>query len=292
MQYPLSSRRLAEVKKELIATNEEKLKKMEARARRDGRQRGRDADTPSNSSKKPADMDLLFRLGLLNECPRCGFSMSSDEDQKLTPSEHLNSCNDKAAQAKHVEIISAREAADFKAKEKAANAFEISAEAAWRASGCVLGTLWTLPVNLIIKLCKNAGLIVVGDKVALIREYVKYAKSHKYLAIADKGITTSSSGPVDLTNIEDVDAYELPSNLHSLEADQLAAVCASFGLPGETADGKKSLIERLERQRFRGRELDAGLIPLSARLEDDSNGQRKRMLANRNVASAPKRIKM
>ena len=78
---------------------------------------------------------------------------------------------------------------------------------------------------------------------------------------------------MDVASADELDAHELPSNLHALEAEQLAAVAAALGLPGETVDGKAALIRTIESAALRGRTVEAGLAgATSGALEDSETG--------------------
>lgn len=47
---------------------------------------------------------------------------------------------------------------------------------------------------------------------------------------------------VHRAGIEDVEHHELPTNLNTMEAEQLAAVCASYGIEFKEDDRKSTLI--------------------------------------------------
>ena len=46
-------------------------------------------------------------------------------------------------------------------------------------------------------------------------------------------------------------SQELPSNLHQMEAEQLQAVCAGYGLEYDDSDGKRELIKIIEGARYK-----------------------------------------
>jgi hypothetical protein len=139
----------AQVRKELAAAQELRLRQAEARARREGRAASRvvaPAQLPPQSrpsgaktfaaaaaSSLPLDaghkqqQEALFRLRLIDECPRCGASMNTDDDDALEGhAEHLDRCNDAAAHKRHAAALAAREATARTAASKA----ELAAEAA------------------------------------------------------------------------------------------------------------------------------------------------------------------
>ena len=59
----------------------------------------------------------------------------------------------------------------------------------------------------------------------------------------------------DAAGIRGVDAEDLPQNLWALEAGELRAVCASYGVACGAGDAKVELIAKLERARFKGSQV-------------------------------------
>lgn len=141
-----------------------------------------------------------------------------------------------------------------------------------------------LPQRALATLCRGVGLSEEGDKVALVRRYADHCRAaaadgDRVLALLDRAPSPSrgtisqslvstvgrpqSQGTrrrrADVASACQLDAHELPENLHALEAEQLAAVAAALGLPGETSDGKAALIASIESAVFRGRHVEAGL---------------------------------
>ena len=57
-----------------------------------------------------------------------------------------------------------------------------------------------------------------------------------------------------------MDAHELPSNIERLDAEQLACLCAAYGIAGDERDGKAKLVRTLERERFKGSFEAAGML--------------------------------
>ena len=69
----------------------------------------------------------------------------------------------------------------------------------------------------------------------------------------DKDALETTDVGYDTAGIADVDNEDLPSNLHSMETEELKAVCASYGIKYDNKkDGKYSLIAKLETARFKG----------------------------------------
>ena len=284
-QHPVSSRRIAEVKKELAQLQEERMRRADARARREGRMKQRDApvSSSSSSSNKAVDPESLFKLELSDECPRCGLFMHRDSEE--THAEHLASCSDKKAHAAHKEVLKARAAKVAAVATKAEQADDAAALARWEAGGRVVGNVWMLPERVLAKLCTTAGLTSTGSKVELVRRLADHlreeARRGGVLRLMDdpgaKASNVRGGGGggggggrlrVDAADIADLDAHEMPSNLHSLDTEQLAAVCAAFGLAGDAKSGKETLIKILERARFKDRLEDVGLSAM-AMLEDE-----------------------
>jgi hypothetical protein len=161
----------------------------------------------------------------------------------------------------------------------------------WEAGGCVVGRLWVLPQRVLMSLCRDVGLPDDGDKVALVRRYAdncraaEAAAGRRVLALTDapgsKAAPSSSSASsaslrarqrADAADVTQLDDHELPSNLHALESDQLAAVCAALGLPGTASETKATLIRTIEHGRFKGRLADAGFDAAPQALEDRGDG--------------------
>ena len=329
MQYPVSARRLGEVKKELAVAQEERMKRADAAARRQGRAKTRVADvwggggaaaaaaSSSSSSSRTAaassaasasgavlNQEALFRLELVDECPRCGATLEAGGE---SPEEHLEGCTDAKAHAAHAASVRARAAKASAATSRAEAAEDASALARWEAAGRVVGSLWTLPPRVLASLCVASGLDGEGAKVDLIRGYAAHCRAaaaaraksapRMIMDAGDSGSSRRGSGVAssssssslsvsasvatwDVAGIADLDTHELPSNLHALEADQLACVCAACGLPGDAEDGKAALIRVLERARFKGQEEAAGLLPPRGMLEDGGRGRGAKTLKN------------
>ena len=302
LQAAVSARRLAEVKRELLASQEERMRRADARARREGRAKTRAPETASAATTADSggvqQAEAAFRLELVDECPRCGAHLTVDDASGLleSPDEHLKRCTDSKAHATHAAAIRARAAA-AKATAARASAAEVSgALAAWEACGRVVGTLWTLPEAALASLCAGAGLAATApSKDILVRRYADHCRAVAAMSRSGRLLEDGSAdgvgsrrkatgaAAVDVAGIADVDSHELPSNLHSLDAAQLACVAAAFGIAGSASDGKAVLIRRLEGARFAGREADAGIRPrqsAGAVIGDVSAAQRRRAIKN------------
>ena len=86
----------------------------------------------------------------------------------------------------------------------------------------------------------------------------------------------ADAAPADTAGIEDVEHHELPSNLNTMEAEQLQAVCASYGISYEEGDRKSALIGRIEAARYKHEPqmlLEGGKQTLA--LTDGSKGEGK-----------------
>ena len=260
MQFPVSARRLAEVKVELAASAEERMRRADARARREGRAALREGAGGADA----INAEALFCLELLDACPRCGSDHA--ESDGVGRAAHLAACVDTRAHAAHAASAAASNARAAAASARASDAADATSLAVWDARGRVLGTLWALSRGALVKLCKDAGLSGDGEKVALIRRFrAAHTGGGHVLQIEDAGSAGGGGGlrgprRIDDVSIADADAAELPSNLETLDAEQLAAVCASYGLAGDARDGKSSLLKKIERARFAGRETEVGLL--------------------------------
>ena len=103
-QFKLAAWREEEVRKEVKALQEARLKKREGQARRAARSSARSG--PAESGTRSQE-EQLFVLGLLDDCPRCGGRPQADTAEAAAA--HLSQCNDSKAIAAHT---AAREAAE------------------------------------------------------------------------------------------------------------------------------------------------------------------------------------
>ena len=56
---------------------------------------------------------------------------------------------------------------------------------------------------------------------------------------------------LDTVSIANADAEDLPTNFHTMEREELACVCASYGIKFKVQDRKSDLIHKLESARFK-----------------------------------------
>jgi hypothetical protein len=293
LQAKISPKRWVEVRAELFAAQVERSRRADARARREGRAAARDGGAGGGAGGS-ADREALFRLELLDACPRCGID-ACDLDAPARQ-EHLLACTDARAHAAHAAAERrARAGAATVAAQRNAASDEASL-AVWNANGRVAGQLWVLSHSALGALCVREGLAADGSRIDLIRRFraaaVARQSSAARLAITDAAGGSSSGGGgggvsrgssrgvpalVDLSDLAAVDAAELPATWHILETDALAAIAASFGLPGEANDSKPKLINTLDAARFLGREAEGGF----ARLGDAS--ERRGALKDKDV---------
>jgi hypothetical protein len=212
-------------------------------------------------------------------------------DSEETHAEHLASCSDKKAHAAYKEAQKAKLAKAAAVSSKAEQAEDAAALARWEAGGRVIGNVWMLPERVLVKLCSSAGLTSTGSKIELVKRISDHlreeARRGGVLRLMDEpnavsqgknttrgggGGSGSGRNRVDAADIADLDAHEMPSNLHSLDVEQLACVCAAFGIAGDVKSGKETLIKILERARYRDRLEDVGLSAV-AMLEDEDEDE-------------------
>ena len=135
-QFKLAARREEEVRKEVKALQEARLKKREGQARRAARSSARSG--PAESGTRSQE-EQLFVLGLLDDCPRCGGRPEADTAEAAAA--HLSQCNDSKAIAEHT---AAREAAEKRRQGAARGQLaqeEAMAMAQWEFGGRQVGQL-------------------------------------------------------------------------------------------------------------------------------------------------------
>jgi hypothetical protein len=169
MQFKFARGREEEVRKELHADREARLRRAEAAQRRAARaaSSGRSARVGGAGAEGGApeeeQLERLFSLGLVDACPRCGVEPAALEeggrgDASEAAKAHLRACTDAAAIAAHA---ARRHAAD--AKRRAAAARQLSQSDTmelqrWTFAGRQCGQLWLLSESVLRSLLVANGL--------------------------------------------------------------------------------------------------------------------------------------
>ena len=160
-----------------------------------------------SESQKRSHAEALFKCGLADLCPRCGFapdSKSAEDADFEAREEHLRECTDAAAHAewrkkqrKEAEAKEAREAGK-RADDEVMNA------AAWRAIGGGAESAWMLTDKNLEAQCEQRGLETDGGREA-------------QLARLSEAMRGEGGAPM-LTEAS------APTNLHALSLKELRSV--------------------------------------------------------------------
>jgi hypothetical protein len=256
--FKLSQRRFDQVRIEVKEEQERRNKQAAALGRRQKRSEKRIENKP----EVKVDPEWLFVNGLVDECPRCGFVLPPPFKSELAQ-EHLAGCTCKETHARYQKN---KEVAKRKAAAKAsmeAKEGDVMMEKQWEMNGRQIGQLWMLSDAILRRQCVEFSLgtadsLLGVSKPELIVILSKHLRSISTLMI--KNVSHSESLTMkdveyDDAGIADVDANDLPSNLYSMEKEELMAVCASYGIPFQSTDTKMTLISRLEKSRHKGSQL-------------------------------------
>jgi len=222
--FKVSEKREAEIRREVKEENEAlatKRAQMKRRAARADKRIG----TISNEDRVK---EQLFLLGLLDNCPRCGWFFErglKNEDAK----EHLENCKDEKAIAEYQrKLIGIKEKEVAKAKQDELQE-DVQAFKTWEHNGRQVGQLWMLSESILIKECLKYNLSTDGHKIALITRLGRVIRDRerKMLTMGSEHEKMISH---DVTPIHKVDDEDLPRNLMALERDELGCVAASYGI--------------------------------------------------------------
>jgi hypothetical protein len=266
--FDCSERREREVRIEAKEMQENAARKRAQRQRRANRYTQRE---PSQAFKKSHaeklnDNERLFVKGLIEVCPRCGITRAelpqkAAKGEKIGPARaHLIGCND-AAKIKSYQAKLRRLEAERHSKQSKQSAQEDAMMLkTWEMSGRQVGQLWMLNERILRNQCELNGLSTEtktsDPKTELIGRLAKHLRQKKTLLLtsgAHKDALETTDVGYDTAGIGDVDNEDLPSNLHTMETEELKAVCASYGIKYDSKkDGKYSLINKLENARFKG----------------------------------------
>ncbi|KAL1515358.1 hypothetical protein AB1Y20_001987 [Prymnesium parvum] len=280
MLYHVPPRVENDMRAEIKAEQERRLKQREASAAR--LQRAARKETPMSDDERRKHAEKLFVRSLLDDCPRCGYSPPPSADFEFL-SAHLRECTDAAAHARHRRELAAASAALSRRHAREEADAEAQNLAAWQFLGGSTESMWLLTDKQLRKQCEEAG-VKVGP-----------SRDENLAALARRRMTTDaarieggkgmpslayhpSAGGSDLggdrkkrhKRSDDqptaspagrriaVSAASLPSNIHSMSLRQLRSVCAAHGFVPK-GDTTEALIAELEQSLYEGTE-DAPLL--------------------------------
>jgi hypothetical protein len=252
--FPASDRILTTVRQELKQEQEKNSKERDQKKRRLER---------ANRNQVKSNEEDVFLLGLSDICPRCGEGLEhyGEEEQR----NHLMECTDKKKHAQYNNEKNLKKQKIEKLEQKKDTQEEAQRQAVWQFLGSNTSSLWLLEDNDLRNQAKQMNLDTSGDKDELIAriasekqndvenngDFSKYGGSNKKskinsnLLLENKGgnknninSNNNNNGQLILSNGKRrLSLDNLPSNIHSMEANQLRSVCAANGLLNE--DSKK-----------------------------------------------------
>lgn len=250
MMFKVSERREIEIRKEVKIENETLAKKRAQQRRRNQRFDKRTGPEVSNEDRVK---EQLFLLKLADNCPRCGWELERGlkvEDAQA----HLDGCTDDKEIAAYKKKLADEQKKDQKKAAKEESQEDMLAYKTWEHNGRQVGQLWMLSENTLAKECHRVDIKTEGmDKLEMIRQLGKVIRDRerKMLTMGDNADQRTS---YDVTSIQHVDDEDLPSNMETMEKEELACVAASYGVEFDhRGDVKKDLLTKLERARFTGK---------------------------------------
>jgi len=250
MMFKVSERRETEIRREVKEENEA-LAKKRAQMKRRAERADKRVGTVSNEERV---QEQLFLLKLLDNCPRCGWELERGlkvEDAK----EHLDNCNNEKEIAAYKKQMAGMKAAEVKKGKQEELQEDVQAFKTWEHNGRQVGQLWMLSETTLVKECKKFNLSTDGNKVELITKLGRVIRDRerKMLTMGPQHEKMISH---DVTPIHKVDEEDLPSNMETMEREELACVAASYGIDFDHGkDVKSDLVKKLERARNTGRGL-------------------------------------
>jgi len=253
-RFKVSERREKEIRMEVKKEAEKERKARAATKRRKARLNRRKPEENLTSAAE----ETLFIIGLKSICPRCGWeltSANSPSQHKDKAKAHLSECTDTAKIEAYQEQKKRIRKQEEEQKAKEQLVADMMILKSWEANGKQIGQLWMLPLSQLVVLCEKHGLKSKGNAPVLIKKLYKKLKKSQTLAITD-GSEYKNGGKdkvkYDFCGLEHADQEDLPENFHSMELEELQAVCAGYNISYRSSDTKSDLITKLEKKRFKG----------------------------------------
>jgi hypothetical protein len=255
MLINVSETRMKELREEVKAAQEKRLKRQDAIDRRNARAQVNTGGPVSveGESAALAEEVKAFKSGLLDACPRCGHEMGA-RDGADEAQEHLRSCKDakKIAAYLRKKKVAAGVAAQKKERERMQD--NVVGTSTWRFLGAENENLWMLSVEALRKQCADYKIDVTGEKDQLIVRLVRHRNaldSSRMLGNAEGDGSEGRAGQKAKASMPS--HHTLPKNLEELDLAQLKAVAASHGIEwsGGAQATRRNVIDAIERERFR-----------------------------------------
>ena len=267
MMFKVSERRELEIRREVKEENEA-LAKKRAQMRRRAERADKRVGSLTNEERV---QEQLFILLLRDSCPRCGYEIEK-EKRKVEVEfarEHLSNCNDQKEIAAYKKKVAARERSAAAKQEKEEVQEDIQAFKTWEHNGRQVGQLWMLSLTTLRAECRKFQLDTEGHKLDLISRLGRVIRERERKMLT-MGPEHEQQISYDVTPIHRVDEEDLPSNLETLEREELACVAASYGLDFDQGkDVKVDIIKKLEKARNTGR----GLLMITDEREGENESE-------------------
>lgn len=242
MQYNVSESRLKELREELKSTQEKRIKRQEAIMRRNARAStksgGGSGGAQDSGALALAEEVKAFKAGLLDECPKCGWSMGK-RDGADEAVEHLKGCKDEKKIAAHQK--KKRQAADVQRQRDAKKGAqeEVTGLKTWEFLGGENENMWLLSEEQLRKQCKQYGLETNGEKNEMIARLVRHRNaldSSRMIADSAGGGSARKKGASMPTR------HTLPSNLETMTLEQLKSVVRPPATPPDACNALSHLL--------------------------------------------------
>lgn len=239
--YHCSDRVIKDMKIEVKRHREKQAKTTEQKRRRAEafrrRQRGQNICSPATTNNDTEDAaEIAFRIGLSNECPRCGKSLADFESDE-SEIDHLRNCNGSEEIARNKRKKDTKEREQNEKRRRQDLQEDVTAKAAWDFLGGSNENMWMLTDGALQKECKEQGLNTKGKETH--EMIAALASTRKKNQQAIEKFTSQGSAKTMTTD-------SLPSNLHSMTVSQLKAVAAAHGIKVNSKMRKCDIIELLE----------------------------------------------
>ena len=248
MHYTAGPRVQAQLAEQL---REQHAKRMAERGSDASRQQRRAAvEVEMSAAEKHQQAEVLFTIGLLDACPRCGASGRAEMESARR--QHLRRCTDASAHSAHLHSAGEQQARAAAAASARATQGEASSLAAWQFLGGQAGGAWMLTDGNLDTRCAALGLPTGGERIDRLARLAAHDRSSQSpsLLVGDGGALSSAHVP-PARAAEQAEAFRsLPANLHALGLSQLQELCAGLGMAlPEGGGGTEELVALLEARR-------------------------------------------
>ena len=202
------------------------------------RQQRRPLEVPAE--QKRAHDELLYRVGLVDCCPRCGSREACGEGApdgaagEAARARHLRACTDEAEHRRYARKLAGEQGERDRKQMLQARQEEVERHAQWKFLGGDAARAWMLTDKQLEEEAASAGLDPSGGREATLAQ------------LAMKEAEAGAAGPGGASSSAAA-AATMPENLESLSLEALRAVAAAHGVrppPGSTKDEVIHLLER------------------------------------------------